>query len=86
MSWIEYNITYPMMASLNSIEGKVVATFDVNDDGTIGNVKIKESADPVLDNEVISKLESMPNWIPAKQNGRNVKVKYTLPIKFVALS
>ena len=86
MSWIEDNITYPIMASLNSTEGKVVVTFDVNDDGTIGNVKVKESADPVLDNEVVSKLETMPNWIPARQNGRNVKVKYTLPIKFVAIS
>ena len=86
MSWIEENITYPTMASTNSTEGKVVVTFDVNEDGTIGNVKVKESADPVLDDEVVSKVESMPNWIPARQNGRNVKVKYTLPIKFVALS
>ena len=86
MNWIEDNITYPMMASSNSTEGKVVVTFDVNDDGTVGNVKVKESADPILDDEVVSKVKNMPNWIPAKQNGRAVKVKYTLPIKFVALS
>ncbi|MBR5084082.1 MAG: energy transducer TonB [Prevotella sp.] len=86
MDWIEDNITYPIMASSNSTEGKVVVTFDVNDDGTIGNVKVKESANPILDNEVVSKIENMPNWIPAKQNGRTVKVKYTLPVNFVALS
>lgn len=86
MDWIEDNITYPTMASTNSTEGKVVVTFDVNEDGTIGNVKVKESANPILDNEVVSKLENMPNWIPARQNGRNVKVKYTLPISFVSLS
>ena len=86
MDWIVDNITYPIMASTNSTEGKVVVTFDVNEDGTIGNVKVKESADPILDNEVVSKVETMPNWIPAKQNGRNVKVKYTLPVSFVALS
>ncbi len=86
MNWIEDNITYPTMASSNSTEGKVVVTFDVNEDGTIGNVKVKESADPVLDSEVVKKVETMPNWIPARQNGRNVKVKYTLPVSFVALS
>ena len=69
-------------AANNSIEGKVVVTFDVNDDGSVGNVQVKESASPILNDEVVSKLETMPNWIPAKQNGRNVKVKYTLPIVF----
>ena len=82
MNWISDNITYPLSADVNSIEGKVVVTFDVNADGSIGNVKVKESSHPMLDSEVVSKVESMPSWIPAKQNGRKVKVKYTLPIVF----
>ena len=82
MNWISDNITYPLSADVNSIEGKVVVTFDVNVDGSIGNVKVKESSHPILDSEVVSKVESMPSWIPAKQNGRKVKVKYTLPIVF----
>ena len=86
MSWIKENITYPIQADVKSIEGKVVVTFDVNRDGSIGNVKVKESADPILDKEVVSKIESMPRWIPAFQNGRTVKVKYTLPISFVEAS
>ena len=81
-NWIEENITYPTMASSNSTEGKVVVTFDVNEDGTIGNVKVKESADPVLDSEVVKKVETMPNWIPAKQRGQVVRMRYTLPIVF----
>lgn len=86
MSWIEDNITYPISAEVNSIEGKVVVTFDVNSDGTVGNVQVKESVDPILNDEVVSKVVAMPNWIPAKQNGRTVKVKYTLPIVFKELS
>lgn len=82
MSWIEENVTYPLMADVNGVEGKVLVAFDVNADGTIGNVRIEESANPLLDTEVVSKLQEMPRWIPAFQNGRAVKVKYTLPISF----
>lgn len=84
--WITDNITYPIMADANAIEGKVVVTFDVNVDGSIGNIKVKESANPILDSEVVEKVKEMPRWIPARQNGRIVKMKYTLPIKFTALS
>lgn len=82
MDWIEENITYPISADLTGVEGKVMAAFDVNPDGTIGNVRIEESADPLLASEVVSKLQEMPRWKPAFQNGRTVKVKYTLPINF----
>ena len=81
-NWISDNITYPLLADANSIEGKVIVTFDVNNDGSIGNVQVKESAAPILNDEVVSKVETMPNWKPARQNGRYVKVKYTLPIVF----
>lgn len=86
MNWIEENITYPVLAEVTGIEGKVVVTFDVNDDGTVGNVQVKNSVNSLLDSEVVSKLESMPKWIPAIQNGRPVKMKYTLPINFTELS
>ena len=86
MSWIEENVTYPVSADLTGVEGKVLVAFDVNADGTIGNVRVEESANPLLDNEVVSKLQAMPRWIPAFQNGRAVKVKYTLPINFTPQS
>lgn len=88
-TWLADNITYPMMAdasSMEGIEGKVIVTFDVNADGTVSNVKVKDSANPLLNDELVSMLETMPSWIPAKQNGRAVKVTYTLPIVFSAVS
>ena len=80
--WIENNISYPLMADVNSIEGRVVVSFDINEDGTVGNIRQEEAADPILADEVINRLQLMPQWIPAIQNGRNVKVRYTLPIYF----
>jgi TonB family protein len=85
-NWIEENITYPLQADVSNIEGKVVVTFDVNDDGTVSNVQVENSVNPILDSEVVSLVESMPKWIPAKQNGQPVKMKYTLPIRFLAVS
>ena len=86
MSWLEENVTYPVSASLTGVEGKVLVAFDVNADGTVGNVHVKESANHMLDSEVVSKLQEMPRWIPAFQNGRAVKVSYTLPINFTQQS
>ena len=86
LSWIEENITYPTLAKANNIGGKVVVSFDVNKDGTIGNVRVDESDNPMLDEELVAIVETMPQWIPAKQNGRNVKMRYTLPINFIAIS
>jgi TonB family protein len=85
-NWIAENITFPMLADENENEGRVIVTFDVNVDGTIGNVQVEKSGYAILDSEVVSKMESMPRWIPARQNGRRVKTKYTLPISFIAVS
>ena len=73
-------------STMEGIEGKVIVTFDVNADGTVSNVKVKDSANPLLNDELVNMLETMPSWIPAKQNGRAVKVTYTLPIVFSAVS
>lgn len=80
--WIEDNISYPLMADVYSIEGRVIVSFDINEDGSISNIQVDEFADPILADEVVSRLQYMPDWIPAMQNGRNVKVNYSLAIVF----
>ena len=80
--WIEDNISYPLMADVYSIEGRVIASFDINEDGSISNIQVDEYADPILADEVVNRLQYMPNWSPAMQNGRNVKVNYSLAIVF----
>ena len=80
--WIENNISYPLMADVNAVEGRVVVKFDIDENGYIDNIHVEESADPMLADEVVNRLQTMPQWIPAMQNGRCVKVRYTLPITF----
>ncbi len=82
MEWLSKNIKYPVVAEENGIQGRVVATFVVERDGSITDVKIVKSVDPSLDKEAVRVLKSMPKWIPGKQNGQAVRVKYTVPVTF----
>ncbi len=82
MEWLSKNIKYPVVAEENGIQGRVVATFVVERDGSITDVKIVKSVDPSLDKEAVRVLKSMPKWIPGRQNGQPVRVKYTVPVTF----
>lgn len=80
--YLSKNIRYPAVAEENGVQGKVIVTFIVERDGSISNVKVVKSVDPSLNNEASRIVRSMPHWIPGKQNGTNVRVKYTVPVDF----
>ena len=82
MQFLSKNIKYPVVAEENGIQGRVIATFVIERDGSITDVKVVKSVDPSLDKEAIRVLKSMPKWIPGKQNGSAVRVKYTVPVTF----
>lgn len=82
LKWISEHIKYPAVAEENGIQGRVVATFVVERDGSVTDVQIARSIDPSLDKEAIRVLKQMPKWIPGKQNGSAVRVKYTVPVTF----
>ena len=82
MQYLSSHIKYPVVAEENGIQGRVIATFVVERDGSITDVKVVKSVDPSLDKEAIRVLKSMPKWIPGKQNGAAVRVKYTVPVTF----
>lgn len=80
--WINKNPKYPVAAEADGIQGRVIVCFNVGKDGTISNATISKSVNPMLDKEAVRLVNSMPNWIPGKQNGKNVTVRYILPIPF----
>ena len=82
MTWLYKNQIYPSDALKNGIQGRVMVSFIVEKDGTITNPKIIRSVDPLLDREAIRLILSMPRWIPGKQNGKPVRVRYSLPVTF----
>jgi protein TonB len=82
IKYLSTHIKYPAIAEENGIQGRVTATFVVERDGSITDVKVVKSVDPSLDKEAIRVLKAMPKWIPGKQNGSAVRVKYTVPVTF----
>ena len=82
MSWLGQNIKYPVIAAENGVQGRVIVQFVVEKDGSITDVKIAKSVDPSLDKEATRVIKSMPHWIPGRQNGSPVRVRYTVPVTF----
>ena len=82
LKWIGDNIKYPAIAEENGIQGRVVCTFVVERDGSVTDVQVARSIDPSLDKEAVRVLKKMPKWIPGRQNGSAVRVKYPVPVTF----
>lgn len=80
--YLANNIHYPYSARENNIQGKVIVRFVVNEDGRISDCSIVRSAGGGLDEEALRVVRSFPRWKPGKQNGKPVKVYFTLPINF----
>ena len=82
LKWISERIVYPAVAAENGIDGLVSCSFVVNVDGSISNVEVARSKDPLLDKEAVRVLKLMPNWKPGMQGGKFVRVKYNVPVRF----
>jgi protein TonB len=82
MEWLGENIKYPVIAQENGIQGRVIIQFVVGRDGTIDDINVVRGVDPSLDREAVRLVGAMPKWIPGKQGGTAVKVRFTLPIVF----
>lgn len=81
--FIYANIQYPPIAKDNWIQGTVYATFVVEKDGSISNVKIVRDIGGGCGEEAARVIKLMPNWLPGRQRGRPVRVQFTLPVKFM---
>ena len=82
MKFLAKNINYPVAAQQAKIEGRVIVQFVVGKDGSVSDVKVMRGVSPELDAEAIRVVSMMPKWIPGKQRGKAVAVKYTMPIMF----
>lgn len=83
MEYLRDNINYPRISRENNSQGKAFINFVVNTDGSIQDVEVlKSSSDPYLDKEAVRVVNTMPKWNPGKQNGKAVRVRFTLPVTF----
>ena len=82
LDYLCQNVKYPADAEKQKIEGRVIANFVVETDGSISNVEVFRPVFPSLDAEAVRVLSAMPKWKPGMQSGKVVRVKYTVPISF----
>lgn len=82
LAWLGKNIKYPQICQEQGVQGRVYASFVVNKDGSIVDIKIMRSPDPAMSKEAERVLKIMPRWVPGKQGGKPVRVKFSVPIMF----
>ena len=82
MTFLTQTLKYPAGCEKDRVEGRVLLTFIVNEDGTITDMEVMQSPDDRLTAEAKRVVSLMPVWKPAKNKGKVVKMKYTLPLMF----
>jgi TonB family protein len=82
--FLSSNIHYPKASLKAGVTGTVFTQFIINTDGSISDVTVIKGIDKFCDEEAVRVVKSMQNWIPGKQNGKEVRVRFVVPIKFAS--
>lgn len=82
MKYLSEEINYPDDAKASGTQGRVIAQFIVNKDGSISDVKVVKSVSESLDKEALRVIKEMPKWKPGMQKGEAVRVEYTVPVTY----
>jgi protein TonB len=80
--FLRENINYPKEAIKNKISGTVYVQFIIEKDGSISDIQVVRGIGGGCDEEAVRVIKLLPKWIPAKQNGVEVRAYYILPIQF----
>ncbi|MCB0476946.1 MAG: energy transducer TonB [Crocinitomicaceae bacterium] len=84
MEFISKNVDYPFLAKEMGEQGTAYVSFVVEKDGSISNVKIlRQTLQYGLNEAAMDVVQKMPKWNPGEQRGKKVRVRFTIPIKFV---
>ena len=82
LKYIADQIVYPKNAEEEGIQGRVNCQFIVEKDGSVSNAVVVRPFHPELDKEAIRVLSALPKFIPGKDKGEIVRVKYSVPVRF----
>jgi periplasmic protein TonB len=82
LKYIADNTNYPQEAIDINIQGKVIVKFAVMYDGSVSRIEVLRGVSPLLDNEAMRVISTLPKWRPGKQNGNPVSVWFMVPVTF----
>lgn len=80
--YISKNLIYPRQAIEAAVSGKVIISFVIMPDGKVDMVNLERGIGYGCDDEAMRVISEMPEWEPAKQNGKNVPIRMILPVVF----
>lgn len=80
--YLAKNIKYPAASRDKGIQGRVIISFIVEQDGVLSDVRITRGVADDIDKEALQVVMASPKWEPGIQNGRTVRVAYSVPISF----
>lgn len=80
MAFVLKNFKYPKEVEEEGIQGRIVCTLVINEDGSVSDVKVVKPVHPLVDAEFVRVIETMPKWNSGRHKGKAVKVKYTIPM------
>lgn len=81
MAWVGKNYDYPQAAIEAGVNGQVQVSFVVERDGSLTDIKVVRDLKYGTGEAAVKLLNKAPKWSPGVQNGRPVRVAYTLPIR-----
>ena len=82
MKWLTKNLRYPPSAQQRKVQGRVLAQFIVNKDGSISDLELVEKLDPQCDREALRVLRMMPKWKAGIQDAKPCRTRVCIPIVF----
>lgn len=71
---------YKTPTAVDFLGGKVYVSFIIEKDGSVADIKVLRDVAFGTGKEAIRVLELCPKWSPGRQNGKNVRCSYSLPI------
>lgn len=85
-NYLSKNIRYPPVAKENNVQGRVIVSFVVEKDGSLTDIKVVRDIGSGCGAEAVRVLSKSPHWTPGIQNGKPVRVAYTMPVNFTLSS
>ena len=82
VQWLTKNLRYPTQLRMQRKQGRAVATFIVNKDGTVSDLRIEKSDHSAFAQEAIRVLSQMQNWTPGQQHGEPCRTLIAIPVEF----
>ncbi|MBQ1673486.1 MAG: energy transducer TonB [Bacteroidales bacterium] len=81
-SWVYKYLKYPLSAIEQNVQGQVLVSFIVEQDGSVTDVRVEHGIDERLDDEAVRVVSVSPKWIPGQIKGRKVRTRIVIPVEF----